>query len=87
MATSTCRRLAAGALARHAAARSSRTRFGRRQSATLSVFVRVCPVRQDGAVVPASGYSLSGTRLEFTGSYCDNIQAGLVSSIRVSDGC
>ena len=44
-------------------------------------------VRQDGAVVPASGYSLSGTRLEFTGTYCDNIQAGLVSSIRVSDGC
>lgn len=44
-------------------------------------------VRQDGVRVPSSGWTLTGTRLEFTGTYCDNVQAGLVSSIRVSDSC
>ena len=47
-------------------------------------------VRQDGARVPASatnGYTLSGTTLEFHGSYCSSIQVGLVSTIAVSDGC
>jgi hypothetical protein len=41
----------------------------------------------DGSRVPASGWSLTGTTLEFSGFACDQIQAGLVSSITVADSC
>ncbi|MGE0787459.1 MAG: VWA domain-containing protein [Sandaracinaceae bacterium] len=47
-------------------------------------------VREDGLTVPRStinGYSLSGTTLEFHGAYCTSIQAGLVTTISVSDPC
>ena len=44
-------------------------------------------VRQDGSVVPASGYSLSGTRLTFSGTYCTRIRSGAVTAISVSDSC
>jgi len=44
-------------------------------------------VRFDGSLVPASGWTLAGTALEFTGVWCDQIQAGLVSSITVNDTC
>ena len=47
-------------------------------------------VRQDTALIPRSstnGYSLSGTALEFHGTYCSTIQAGLVTTISVTDGC
>ncbi len=44
-------------------------------------------VRQDATVVPASGYTLTGRLLEFSGAYCDQIRNGRVSSIRVTDGC
>jgi hypothetical protein len=44
-------------------------------------------VRQGTTLVPTSGWTLSGTRLEFTGAWCDSIQAGLVSSISVTDSC
>ena len=44
-------------------------------------------VYQDGALVPASGYDLTGRTLRFSGAYCDAIQTGSVSSIRVADDC
>ena len=44
-------------------------------------------VRQDGAVVPTSGYTLSGRQIEFTGPYCARIRAGLIASIVISVDC
>ncbi|MCB9591434.1 MAG: VWA domain-containing protein [Sandaracinaceae bacterium] len=44
-------------------------------------------VRFDGSRVPASGWTLAGTALTFTGTWCAQIQAGLVSSITVNDPC
>ncbi len=44
-------------------------------------------VRQNGAVVPTSRYTLSGRNLTFTGAACDAIRAGTVTTISVSDGC
>ncbi|MBX3271556.1 MAG: hypothetical protein KF729_14920 [Sandaracinaceae bacterium] len=44
-------------------------------------------VRFDGARVPSSGWTLSGTSLRFSGVWCEQIQNGLVSSIVVSDPC
>ncbi len=44
-------------------------------------------VRFGGSVVPASGYQIIGTRLVFTGSYCAQIQSGVVATIRVLDTC
>ncbi len=44
-------------------------------------------VRFDGALVPPSGWTLTGTTLDVTGAACDQIRAGLVSSITVSDPC
>lgn len=44
-------------------------------------------LRFDGALVPASRWSLTGSRLEVTGAACDQIQAGLVSAIELADDC
>ncbi|MCA9605593.1 MAG: hypothetical protein KC619_08370, partial [Myxococcales bacterium] len=44
-------------------------------------------VRFDGTRVPSSGWTLAGTSISFSGVWCDQIQAGLVSSIVVSDPC
>ncbi len=44
-------------------------------------------VFQDGALVPAGGYDLTGRTLRFSGAYCDAIQSGSVTSIRVADDC
>ena len=44
-------------------------------------------VRANGLVVPASGYSITGSRLEFTGLWCDSIRSGSVTNIRVTDTC
>jgi len=44
-------------------------------------------VRQNGVVVPASGYTLTGRRLAFTGAACDAIRSGAVTTISVSDTC
>lgn len=44
-------------------------------------------VSQDGIAVPASGYTLSGRLLEFTGTYCTRIREGLVSSINIREDC
>ena len=44
-------------------------------------------VRVNTTLLPASGYVLAGTSLEITGAYCDQIRAGLVTSISVSDSC
>ena len=44
-------------------------------------------VTQDGSTVPASGYTFTGRLLEFHGVYCDRIREGLVTTIRVVDGC
>jgi len=44
-------------------------------------------VRQEGVLVPASGYTLTGTRLEMHGAWCDQIQAGAVTTISASDAC
>jgi len=44
-------------------------------------------VRQNGVVVPAAGYTLSGRRLEFRGLACDAIRSGAVTTISISDGC
>jgi hypothetical protein len=44
-------------------------------------------VRQNGALVPAGGWTLSGTTLRFWGAYCDAIRAGVVTSVNVSDAC
>jgi len=41
----------------------------------------------DGSLIPRSGWSLTGTTLEVSGTYCDQVQAGLVSSITVTDAC
>lgn len=42
---------------------------------------------QDANPVPASGYSLSGSTVTFTGTYCDRIQRGLVTTVRASVAC
>ncbi|MBN8612908.1 MAG: VWA domain-containing protein [Deltaproteobacteria bacterium] len=44
-------------------------------------------VRQNGVVVPASRYTITGTHLEFSGVACDAIRSGSVMTISVSDGC
>ena len=44
-------------------------------------------VDEDASLVPTSGWTLTGTSLDITGTYCDRIRAGLVSSIRVTDTC
>jgi hypothetical protein len=44
-------------------------------------------VRQNGVLVPASGYSLTGRRLEMRGTWCDAIRSGTVTTISVSDTC
>jgi len=44
-------------------------------------------VRQNGTLVPAAGYTLTGTRLEFHGAYCSSIRSGAVTTITVSDAC
>jgi hypothetical protein len=44
-------------------------------------------VRQNDALVPADGWTLTGTRLELEGTWCDAIRAGTVTSISVSDEC
>ncbi|UJR86170.1 vWA domain-containing protein [Sandaracinus amylolyticus] len=44
-------------------------------------------VRRDAVVVPASGYTLTGTRLELLGTHCDAIRSGAVSTISVTDSC
>ncbi len=47
-------------------------------------------VRQDGLLIPRSsfnGYTISGRDLEFHGAFCSAIQAGLITTIRVTDPC
>lgn len=44
-------------------------------------------VRQNGVLVPPSGWTLTGRRLEFTGTWCDAIRAGTVTHISVRDTC
>ncbi len=44
-------------------------------------------VREDTTLVPASNWTLTGTRLEISGTYCDRIRSGLVSTIHVTDSC
>jgi len=44
-------------------------------------------VRQNGAVVPTSQWSITGVRLEFTGASCDAIRSGSVTTISVADTC
>ncbi len=44
-------------------------------------------VRQNGLVVPAASYTITGTRLTFSGLACDAIQSGSVTTISVSDTC
>jgi hypothetical protein len=44
-------------------------------------------VRQNTTLVPRSSWSLSGRTLTISGTYCTQIQNGLVSSITVSDSC
>lgn len=44
-------------------------------------------VRQNGVVVATSGYTITGARLEFTGSACTAIRSGSVTTISVSDDC
>lgn len=44
-------------------------------------------VRQNGLVVPAGNYTIVGSRLEITGTYCDAIRSGSVMTISVSDTC
>ena len=44
-------------------------------------------VRQNGSRVPSSGYTLTGSVIEFAGTYCDAIQSGAVTSVGVSVSC
>ena len=44
-------------------------------------------VRFGTSIVPRARWTLTGTALEFNGSACDQIRAGLVSSISVVDSC
>lgn len=44
-------------------------------------------VRQNGVLVPASGYTLSGRRLTMSGTWCDAIRSGTVTNITVTDTC
>ncbi|MFT5356004.1 MAG: hypothetical protein ACI9KE_003226 [Polyangiales bacterium] len=44
-------------------------------------------VRQDSTPVPASGYTLRGRLLEFTGTYCTRIREGLVTSVNIRQDC
>ncbi len=44
-------------------------------------------VRQNSVLVPASGWTLSGRRLTFTGAWCDAIRSGTVTNISVRDAC
>ena len=44
-------------------------------------------VLHDGALVSSANWTLTGTRLEFSGAACDAIQNGLVASISVRDSC
>jgi hypothetical protein len=44
-------------------------------------------VRMGSTLVPATSWTLSGRNLSITGFYCDQIRAGLVTSISVADPC
>ncbi len=44
-------------------------------------------VRQGTTLVPRSNWTLTGRSLEISGTYCTQIQTGLVRSITVSDSC
>ncbi len=44
-------------------------------------------VRQNDVLVPPTGYSLTGRRLDFMGPSCDAIRSGSVTRITVRDGC
>ncbi|MCB9592637.1 MAG: VWA domain-containing protein [Sandaracinaceae bacterium] len=44
-------------------------------------------VRRDGILVPPSEWTLTGTRLDLSGTTCEQIRAGAVSSITVADRC
>ncbi|MBX7196090.1 MAG: hypothetical protein K1X94_28805 [Sandaracinaceae bacterium] len=44
-------------------------------------------VRQNGTLVPASSYTITGSRIDFTGAACDAIRGGTVTTISVSDTC
>ncbi|MFK7987546.1 MAG: MopE-related protein [Sandaracinaceae bacterium] len=44
-------------------------------------------VRFDGSLVPASGYTLTGRDLVFTGAYCSQIQTGVVTTVTASNPC
>jgi hypothetical protein len=44
-------------------------------------------VREDTTLVPRASWTLTGTHLEISGTYCDRIRSGLVSSIHVTDSC
>ena len=44
-------------------------------------------VRQGSTLVPATSWTLSGRDLSISGIYCDQIRAGLVTSVTVSDPC
>ncbi|MEM6954875.1 MAG: vWA domain-containing protein [Myxococcota bacterium] len=44
-------------------------------------------VFQDGVVVPAAGYTLTGRSLEFAGTYCERIRAGLVTLVEARLEC
>ena len=44
-------------------------------------------VEFDGSLIPRSGWTLTGTSLSVSGVYCDQVQAGLVSTVSVVDAC
>ena len=44
-------------------------------------------VRVGGTLVPASGYSLVGDRLELLGSWCTSLRTGAATTISVTDRC
>ncbi len=44
-------------------------------------------VRQNDVLVPTSGWTLTGRRLEFTGAWCDAIRSGSVTRISARDTC
>ncbi|GAB4205399.1 MAG: hypothetical protein OHK0013_21260 [Sandaracinaceae bacterium] len=44
-------------------------------------------VRQNGSIVPPGNYTITGSWLEITGTYCDAIRSGSVTTISVADTC